>query len=439
MNKKKKKAVKKLQNFFKPYQKKFIADKTKKIICLKSRRIGMSEAACVIAINKATKNNRHDVYFVSRSYREAKELIRRATKWCKVFQQLGAFKEPKATATKITFNNQSRIIALPAKAVRSRGGTVIMDEAADIPNAEEVYQSVAPAVEADPRGQLFLISTPMGKSGLFYQVWNNDENAYSKWSRHRIDVFEAYEQGADWLPDPEKLKEDYPETTWRQEFMCEFLGSESQFFDYDLLTQARMDKGDKKGVSGYEHSYRVLGIDLGATQDASVAVLCEQFRSKDGTVQKIFLDKHEFLKEPGKTKKLSTQFAELENGIMQQYDIDAIVVDGAGLGMQFAQDLEQVHPNVVIWDTGTWRKMPEKFVPLMKKRLEDQQLFINGSRKFRDAFAAIERKVGANNRISFKAGRNNVHGHADLFWASLMAFCEIEDPAMATEFDFFFA
>ena len=410
---------KKLKTWLTTYQKKFILDTSKRIVSLKSRRIGLSEAACIKSVIKATRITGHDVHLVSRSFREAKELLRTAAKWARVFYQLDIIKQPHITATKVTFSNGSRIIALPSKAVRSRGGTVILDEAADIQHAQEVYDAVAPAIEADPEGQLILISTPLGKSGLFYEIWSDVDGEHGEWSRHFIDVYDAIDQGADWLPSPEYLKEQYPADVWRQEFCGEFLGDKSQFFSYDLLRSAVWEELPRTQLlKGKKH---VLSIDLGASQDASVMTLLE------GAKEKISLREFIFLKEPGVEKALHKQREDIFEYVKNtRYDIDTIVVDGAGIGTQLAAELkEEYGANVVTtWDTGDWRKKPSEYVPLLKKELEDGNFVIPGDTRVRDAFAAIQRKTYANRNTKYKASRGKKHGHADLFFATLMGFVE---------------
>lgn len=425
-----KKAVikKKLKTYLATYQKKFIADKSRRIIVLKSRRIGLSESAAIKSVLKCQHVAGHDVHLVSRSFREAKELLRTAGKWARIYYKLGKIPRPRITATKIHFSNGSRVIALPSKAVRSRGGTVILDETADIQHAREVYDAVAPAVEADPDGQLILISTPLGKTGLFYEIWTDDKGDYGDWSKHFVDVHDAVEQGAHWLPDPEHLREQYPESVWRQEFCGEFLGDDDQFFSYALLRESIYGRPN---TSALKNKTRHLAIDIGATKDASVACVVECAENDDGEKQRCLKDFY-FIKPPGTEIKLHDQREKINSYIKNlNYPIDKIVVDGAGIGLQLAGELEDQYgsSSVITWDSGTWRKKPSEFVPLLKKDMEEEIFKIPGDIKVRDAFAAIKRKEYANRKAKYVAKRNSEHGHADLFFATLMAYTEQKDSS----------
>ena len=74
--------------------------------------------------------------------------------------------------TRMELANGSRIISLPGSEKTVRGYSaatlIIMDEAARIP--DELLASVTPML-ATTDGRLIALSTPAGKRGWFYEIW----------------------------------------------------------------------------------------------------------------------------------------------------------------------------------------------------------------------------------------------------------------------------
>ena len=77
--------------------------------------------------------------------------------------------------------NGARIVGLPGNEGTARGftapGMVIIDEAARVP--DELYLSMRPVVMSG-NGALWLMSTPWGKRGFFYDVWAGGDPLWTR-------------------------------------------------------------------------------------------------------------------------------------------------------------------------------------------------------------------------------------------------------------------
>lgn len=95
----------------------------------------------------------------------------------------------------ITLSNGSRIKIVVAtdKAARgySKPRTIMLDEASRIPDV--VYKSgVRPMLTNNPDCDVYILSTPFGEEGFFYETWTS-----------RSTTFDKYEVRSPWDPDPE--------------------------------------------------------------------------------------------------------------------------------------------------------------------------------------------------------------------------------------------
>ena len=165
----------------------------------------------------------------------------------------------------IQLDNGSRIIVVVAtdKACRgySKPNTVVLDEASRIPDV--IYKSgVVPMMNNNKKGRVFMLSTPFGRAGFFYDTWTRQTNTWTKMfvrtpydvdpsnSLRLIDAEPEREfkercaaQGIIGLYSPnhadragqQEILEEIGETQYQQEFCCDFVEINGQVFrDADL-------------------------------------------------------------------------------------------------------------------------------------------------------------------------------------------------------------
>lgn len=133
----------------------------------------------------------------------------------------------------ILLPNGSRIVGLPASEPKVRGfsalSMLVIDEAARVD--DEMYRALRPML-AVGGGDLWLLSTPYGKRGFFYETW---QHAGAEWLRVHVTAAECPRISKEFL---EEQRSVMGMDSFRQEHMCEFVGGGMNAFDRDLVEQA---------------------------------------------------------------------------------------------------------------------------------------------------------------------------------------------------------
>jgi len=135
----------------------------------------------------------------------------------------------------LQFPNGSRIVGLPGSEDTVRGfsavSLLLIDEASRVEDA--MYKALRPML-AIGNGDLWLMSTPHGKSGFFYETW---EYGGERWKKVTVQATECARIGRDFL---EEERRELGMAWFRQEYMCEFVDGSAGVFDRDLI-EAAMD------------------------------------------------------------------------------------------------------------------------------------------------------------------------------------------------------
>jgi len=137
------------------------------------------------------------------------------------------------TATSMTFASGSRIVSLPGTAATIRGFSapdlVIEDEAAFV--ADETHHAIRPML-AVSGGRLLLLSTPFGKRGHLWELW---DGGGSDWERVRVTADEVLRIPRAFL-DAERRT--LPPMVYRSEYGCEFTDTVDAVFRHEDLVGA---------------------------------------------------------------------------------------------------------------------------------------------------------------------------------------------------------
>ena len=135
------------------------------------------------------------------------------------------------------FPNGSRVVGLPGNEDTVRGfsavSLVLIDEASRLP--DEMYIAIRPML-ATSGGSLWLMSTPNGKRGFFYDVWANGGEA---WDRISVPATECPRIPEEHLNEERMSMSD---RNFRQEYLCDFTDMEDSAFDLSLVEAAMSDK-----------------------------------------------------------------------------------------------------------------------------------------------------------------------------------------------------
>ncbi len=212
-------------------QARVLASRKKRVLLNCTRQWGKSTVTAAKAVHQAYTAFGSLTLVVSPSARQSGEFLRKATGFV---QRLGI--RPKGDGDNemsLELPNGSRIVGLPASEATIRGfsavALLLVDEAARVP--DELYLALRPML-AVSAGALWLMSTPFGARGFFYDAW---ERGASEWLRVRVPATECPRIARDFL---EQERAAMGERWFRQEYLCEFTDSGDGVFAREVVERA---------------------------------------------------------------------------------------------------------------------------------------------------------------------------------------------------------
>lgn len=217
-----------------PWQADVLRSAADRILLNCSRQVGKSTVTSVMAVHLATTEPNSLTLLLSPAERQSKELLLK----CKDVYRGG---EPPVLLENdnvlfMSFENRSRIIALPGKDGTIRGFSGVdllaIDEASRVP--DELYYAVRPML-AVSGGRLLALSSPFGKRGWWYEAW---ENGGATWERYRVTAEQCPRIPRDFL---EEERRTLPDAWFRQEYFGEFMDVFGGLFTHDQIVAAMSD------------------------------------------------------------------------------------------------------------------------------------------------------------------------------------------------------
>ena len=196
-----------------------------------SRQWGKSTVAAIKAVHRAHFVAKSLVVVASPTERQSAEFLLKARGF--VIKLGMAARGDGHNRTSLRLPNGSRIVGLPGKEANIRGfsavNLLIIDEASRV--ADELYKTLRPMLTV-ANGDLWLLSTPWGKQGFFHDNWEYGGDA---WARFRVPATECARIPAERL---EMERAQLGDAWFRQEYLCEFVATDAQMFDTDLVRMA---------------------------------------------------------------------------------------------------------------------------------------------------------------------------------------------------------
>jgi Terminase large subunit, T4likevirus-type, N-terminal len=199
-----------------------------------SRQWGKSTIAAAKAVHRAFTRPNSTILVASPTERQSAEFIRKAAA---MVATLGI--RPRGdgdNANSLLFPNGSRIVGLPGTEGTVRGfsaiSLILIDEASRVDDA--LYKALRPML-AMGDGDLWLLSTPCGKQGFFYDCW---EHGGADWFRIAVPATECPRISARFL---EAEMSAVGPIWFAQEYMGEFVDNGMSVFSRDLIEQALDD------------------------------------------------------------------------------------------------------------------------------------------------------------------------------------------------------
>jgi hypothetical protein len=200
-----------------------------------SRQWGKSTVSAAKALHRAWHEAGSLTLVVSPTARQSGEFLRKVEGFART---LGT--RPRGDGDNeisLALPNGSRIVGLPGTEATIRGfsavSLLLIDEAARV--IDDLYLAVRPMLAVSD-GALWLLSTPFGKRGFFYEAW---AHGGAEWERVQATGPECPRISRRVL---EEDRREMGERSFRQEYLCEFEGSTSGIFDRDLVERAMSDE-----------------------------------------------------------------------------------------------------------------------------------------------------------------------------------------------------
>jgi hypothetical protein len=156
-----------------PWQRTLLRTAAQRVALCCSRQLGKSTSTACVALNEACLNDDALVLLVSPSERQSGELHEKVVRFHKGLRRVESVRE---LALSLELANGSKVVGLPGSADTIRGYSaprlVIVDEASRV--TDDLLAAVLPMLVTN-HGRLFILSTPRGRIGFFYEVFTSDD------------------------------------------------------------------------------------------------------------------------------------------------------------------------------------------------------------------------------------------------------------------------
>lgn len=206
-----------------------VSEHPRHLLCC-SRQSGKSTTTAALAVQTMLFDPGL-VLAVAPSERQSKELFLKAKD---IYLKLDNVPSIIQESTKsMELDNGARFVALPGTEANIRGFSapklVLLDEASRVEDA--LITAVLPML-AVSQGVLVALSTPYGRRGWFYEAW---EHGGPEWERTMIKADACDRIPAAFLKEQEAILGPWQ---FRQEYLCEFVDTDEQFFSTELIEAA---------------------------------------------------------------------------------------------------------------------------------------------------------------------------------------------------------
>ena len=452
------------------WQDAYIRSMARFIAIVKSRRVGWSFICSLKGLIKAMDPERigYTKQFVSYNEEDALEKISYAKQFYESIPDCDA-KKKLITDNKsmLCFQDkngitQSRLISIPCRPPRGKGGDISLDEFAIYnPKMQKlVYDAALPVISRG--GTIEMGSSPLGKIGQFYDILT-DKSTYD-YERYNIpwwfcrdlcvDVPTAVKVAPS-LPTEERVatfgtkiiqqilqNNDYE--TFRQEYECDFIDSSESYIPLDLIYANTPGKRDGdldlsacEKMDDDEYWEYNRGIDFQTYKDLSSAILnynpekhgetlflgFDVGRTHDATAIHIIGKMADGKKRDfARIELRNVDFESQENIILQAYKELPVYrgrMDMTGIGRPV---YERLHKKLGDRLEGVVFTPEEKEIMAIdvKRGLEQHEFLLSNDKEFHRQIHSIKRTSNGGKYFRYDAERNE-KGHADSFWAWALA------------------
>ena len=452
------------------WQDAYIRSMARFIAIVKSRRVGWSFICSLKGLIKAMDPDRvgYTKQFVSYNEEDALEKISYAKQFYESIPDCDAKKKLIVdNKSQLCFQDkngitQSRLISIPCRPPRGKGGDISLDETAIYPARLQklVYDAALPVISRG--GTIEMGSSPLGKIGKFYDILT-DKDTYD-YERYNIPWWFCRDLCVD-VPTAVKVApglstEERVETfgtkiikqifqnndyeTFRQEYECDFIDSSESYIPLDLIYANTPGKRDGdldlsacEKMDDDEYWEYNRGIDFQAYKDLDSAILnynpekhgetlflgFDVGRTHDATAIHLIGKMADGKKRDfARIELRNVEFEVQENLILQAYKELPVYrgrMDMTGIGRPV---YERLHKKLGDRLEGVVFTPEEKEIMAIdvKRGLEQKEFLLSNDKEFHRQIHSIKRTSNGGKYFRYDAERNE-KGHADSFWAWALA------------------
>ncbi len=440
------------------WQADYLRDDAKFINILKSRRVGGSWAMTLKMFIRAQVQRNYSGTFISLNLEEAVQKIDYALKMHESLPARFQKKLTTASRTELAFadalGNRSTLKSIASRAPRGKGGDVGISELPHCRDQAKIYEGALHVTSRSARHQLTVESTPIGKTGVFYDICRG---RYAGFKRYEIpwwlcsalctDVERARREAPALstrqrvegfgTPSMRAIFAAMPEEAFRQESELAFIEAGECAFPLPLLQEcATAEFGPFAGAAlAYqtlagtpgEDDWRWLethrkgtlhaGYDVGRTRDDSALFILDRVDGRLEARMAVRLSNTPF----------SAQERMLARAIKS--GVRTLSIDATGIGMPLAERMEQSF-GAAVEAVHFTAPVKTRLVTDARVLLMDKKLALPLDRVLFGQLRSIERSVTDSGGVIYHAPRTGGH-HADLAWAFMLACGAAKEAAPA--------
>jgi phage FluMu gp28-like protein len=421
----------------------------------KSRQIAWSFLVAAEAIANAVLYGTSSM-FQSMNQDEAKEKIIYANRIYESLRIGGLAKLTRSNQLEIAFDNGARIISSPGTPQRGKAQFwVYLDEWAHQKHDRANYTASLPIISKG--GVIRGGSSPLGASGIFWEIFTESLRKYPGYTRKRTPWWEIYafstnvreaRKKAPAMPTAQRVEvygneriqaifANMPLEDFQQEYECDFVDETTAWITWDEIKDAQ-DPGllcrlvesvgtlDPRVAEAIEETRRdvgwgkleqvfAAGVDIGRTRNTTEIYLIGLSPTNTFPLRlAITLDNMEF----------DDQLTVMSL-LLRVLPIVSMLIDQNGIGRNLAENLVDLFPSKVqpmdftnatktLWATDAKMLIQQHKTPLPADRDLAYQIH------------SIKRIVTASRNLVFDTERNEKH-HADKFWAWALGLAGAKD------------
>ncbi len=369
----------------------------KELVLTYSRQSGKT-TLCEIMLIETLVSKKCNAAYISPSYSQGKKVYRELMQ---LLSDTGLISKKNSSDVTFELINGSTMQFFSAKnATAIRGftisGILILDECAFLPevtpDGQNLYHNIIRPVTKAKKPLIVFVSTPNGKSGIYYEKYLEGLNIGSS---VRTVISNIYRDSTISPEDIELLKKETPPLAWKQEFLCEFLdnaltvftGFENQFVDNQLVT--KLDKN--KSVW--------MGLDISATEDGDETILTVV--DKDGRNQQWKI-----------TGSLDVKYKKIAEIIDSFPNVVAVYMEANGIGLPIINEIKKLvkrhKSKLYYWTTTNENK--NEMVGALALLIANKEIWFNKAEsELYQQFGVFTYKINKNTRNITYNARDGYH------------------------------